>query len=346
MIHSELSEREKGILRYIVQQFILTASPVGSRLITKKYNLGLSPATVRNIMADLEDGGYLDHPHTSAGRVPTDKGYRMYVDSLMQTKQLENSEKEEIHRTLEEHLNETDELLVTASKLLSSITNQLACVVYPRIEGGTLEKIQLVSLSSVRLLIVISIKSGLVKTITLEIDSEVKESQLQSVQSLLNEKLAGLTLSEIRATFKERLQDSTIDAKPILNIFYDSVDKIFTDIKRNERAVVSGAKNLIKHPEFEAPDKFGSVVELLEEHDIIVHIFESDMAPDKENISVVIGGEIPDQRFEDYSYVSKKYKVGNTMGKLGIVGPKRMEYSKIVAIVDYLSKALTDYLTK
>lgn len=147
-MNKELNEREKNILRYIIQQFILTASPVGSRNITKKYELGISPATVRNIMSDLEESGYIDHPHTSAGRIPTDKGYRLYVDSLMDIPYLRNSEKELINKTFNVENIETTELLRIVSALLSSITKQLACVTYPKIETGIFEKLQIVQILS------------------------------------------------------------------------------------------------------------------------------------------------------------------------------------------------------
>ena len=200
----ELNQREKTILRSIVQQFILTATPVGSRNITKKYDIGYSPATVRNIMSDLEDSGFINHPHTSAGRVPTDKGYRYYVDSLMDIEKLNLKERGLIDNSISSIMDEADELVKVTSRLLSSITKQIACVTYPNLESGVLEKIQIISLTSIKILVVISIKSGLVKTITMELDSEIKESQRESVQLLLNEKLAGLNLAEIRNTFKDQ----------------------------------------------------------------------------------------------------------------------------------------------
>ena len=189
MNNEELNEREKNILRFIIQQFILTANPVGSRNITKRYDIGFSPATVRNIMSDLEDSGFIDHPHTSAGRIPTDKGYRFYVDTLMDVQKLRSSEIGLINKSLETNLTETDELLKVASNLLSSITHQIACVTYPKLESGIFEKIQIIQLTSIRILVVITIKSGLVKTMTLELNSDLKTSQLDPVQQLLNERL-------------------------------------------------------------------------------------------------------------------------------------------------------------
>ena len=198
----ELNEREKSILRYVIHQFILTASPVGSRNISKKYDIGLSPASIRNIMSDLEESGFLGHPHTSAGRVPTDKGYRFYVDSLMEPTHLNDLEKDLIKNSIDSANTETDELIKITSLILSDLTNQLACVTYPKFDNATLEKIQMVQLSSSRVLVVISVKTGLVRTITLEINSKVDSSRLEKVQRILNERLSGLKFSEIRTTFK------------------------------------------------------------------------------------------------------------------------------------------------
>ena len=345
MEHEELNSREKSILRYIIQQFILTASPVGSRNISRKYDIGISPATVRNIMSDLEESGYIDHPHTSAGRIPTDKGYRFYVDSLMDIQKIKNSDKGLIAKSIDQKLIETDDLLRITSDLLSRITKQLACVSYPKLESGILEKLQIVILSSTRILVVISIKSGLVKTITLEVDSEVKESQINNIQQLLNERLTGLTFSEIRNSFKDRLKDVPPDHNSIIRLFVDSVDKIFKDLKPNNNILITGAKNIIQNPEFEDPEKFQSVIELIEDKDIIIHIMEKSEEKLPNDIYISIGTENQDEKLDEYSFISKEYKLGETHGTLGIIGPKRMEYSKIVAIVDYMAKMLSEFLT-
>jgi len=345
MIKDELNEREKNILRYIIQQFVLTASPVGSRNITKKYELGVSPATVRNIMSDLEESGYIGHPHTSAGRIPTDKGYRTYVDSMMELQTLHSSEKGMINRSFEQAENDTDEIIKLTARLLSSITKQLAAVTYPKVDSGTLEKIQLMSLSSTRLLVVISIKSGLVKTITLEMNSELNQSQLESVERLLNERLSGLSLKEIRDSFKDRVKDIPTDQKSIIKLFIDSADKIFNDARHSDKLVITGAKDIVKQPEFELPERFQSVIELIEEQDVIIHILEKGSDAASDQVFISIGSENEDQKMQDYSLISKEYKIGNISGTLGIIGPKRMEYSKVVAIVDYVSKILTEFLT-
>ena len=340
----ELNQREKAILRSIVQQFILTATPVGSRNITKKYDIGFSPATVRNVMSDLEDSGFINHPHTSAGRVPTDKGYRYYVDSLMDIEKLNTKEKGLIESSLSSINDEADELVKVTSRLLSSITRQIACVTYPNLESGILEKIQIISLTSSRILAVVSIKSGMVKTITMELDTELKERQLESVQSLLNEKLSGLSLEEIRNTFKERFIDADEDQKPIIRLFVDSIDKLFKDDFKSDRLIVTGAKNLMQQPEFENPENFQSIIELIEDKEVIIHILEKSSESKREEVYISIGSENFEKKLKEYSFVSKEYKFGETSGTLGIIGPKRMEYSRIIAIVDYLAKVLSEQL--
>lgn len=344
MYFAELKEREKSILRYIIQQFILTASPVGSRNITKRYDLGISPATVRNIMADLEESGFIDHPHTSAGRIPTDKGYRFYVDSLMNIQSIDHNEKNLIDKEFENKIDEKDDLLRVTSNILSKITRQLACVTYPKLETGALEKLQIISLSSTKILVVISIKGGLIKTITIEFASEIKESQISAVQNLLNERLSGLSFKEIRGTFSERFKDVEEDQKAIIRLFLDSADKVFKDVRSSEGVYITGAKNVIQQPEFDDPERFQSVIELLEDKDIIVHILDKTEDVSSNNVFISIGKENEDQKLLDYSLITKEYKIGDVSGHLGIIGPKRMEYSKVIAIVDYVAKMLTETL--
>ena len=345
MLYEDLNDREKTILRSIVQQFILTASPVGSRNITKRFDVGVSPATVRNIMSDLEESGFINHPHTSAGRIPTDKGYRYYVDALMEIQKLKNSDKGFIDKNLDQNILETDEILKIASKLLSTITKQIACVTYPTLDNGILEKIQLVILSSTRLLVVVSIKSGLVKTMTLEFDTEVESEKLHKVESLLNERLNGLTFQEIRKTFKDRLSDIGDAEKPIIRLFIDSVDRIFKDHKKEDKLLITGATNVIQQPEFDDPGKFQSVIELIEDKDIIIHIMDKRRIGNNNNVLISIGSENEEEKFNEYSLITKEYTFGETSGTVGIIGPKRMEYSKVVAIVSYLGDMLSEVLT-
>ncbi len=341
-----LSEREKSILRYVIHQYILTASPVGSRNIAKKYNVGFSPATIRNIMADLEDSGYLNHPHTSAGRIPTDKGYRFYVDSLMEPPRLRPEEKYFIKNTLNTLSIETDEILKVTSSILSDITKQLACITYPKFDKAILDKIQLISIAKNRILVVLTIRSGMVKTITLEIDSVINQKNLNSIQHLLNERLSGLTFSEIRKSFRKRISNYKKEYKPIIRVFLDSVDDIFKDDKVYDKSIITGAKNIIHQPEFGDQEHFKSIIELIEDKDVIIHIMDDQLKLHKGNVTITIGSENKEEKLSEYSLVVKEYKLGQVTGSVGIVGPKRMEYSKSVAAVIYVAELLSQAIQK
>lgn len=344
MRSAELSEREKSILRYVIHQFILTANPVGSRNISKKYDIGLSPATIRNIMADLEDTGLLGHPHTSAGRVPTDQGYRFYVDSLMDPPKLGRAEK----RTAQSSINskKANDLVKATSSILSDITNQLALITYPKLSNSMLEKIQIVRLSNSRILIVVTVVPGIVKTITLELEISVQQSQLNSVQRILNQRLAGLRFSEIRTSIVDRVRNfQTHELKPIIRVFLDSAERIFNE-QKNSQSVIAGTKNILSKPEFEDLEHFQSIIEMVEDKDVIVHVMDKNLSGKNEKVSITIGTESKDKKFESYSLVTKEYTVGEGSGTIGIIGPKRMEYSKVVAAVEYVAKLLSKELEK
>jgi len=347
MFAKELTEREKSILRYVIHQFILTANPVGSRNLSKKYNIGYSPATVRNVMSDLEETGFLGHPHTSAGRVPTDLGYRFYVNSLMETPQLTQNEVDFIESHFD-HLNiETDEILKITSSILSNLTSQLAYVSYPKLGNAILERIQLVAVTSSRLLVVISIKSGMIRTITLEIEAGLEKKNLSTIQRLLNERLAGITFSEIKKTISERVKSiSNKDLKPVIRVFLDSVEEIFNDIKPNENSIITGTKNLLNQPEFTDPKKISSIIELVEDRDIIIHVMDEKTENNQGQVSITIGSESNEEKLNDFSIVVKEYNVGQVMGSIGIIGPKRMTYSHEIASVVQMAEILSKVFSK
>jgi len=339
-----LSERERTILRYIIHSFILTANPVASRYISKRYELGLSPATIRNVMSDLEDGGYISHPHTSAGRVPTDKGYRYYVDSLMEIQRLTDAEKRAIQRNLDVNSLNTDDILKEASKILGKISKQLGIVSAPHISTGTFERLELIHISTNRIMVIISVKSGLVRTIMMEVHSDISRDKLDDIAGVLNERLSGLTLQHIRDTFADRVRDVQDEETGLIRLFIDSADKLFDDTKETERLHISGTREVIQQPEFIDPQNFRSVIELIENENIIIHVLEK--RPSRsENVTITIGEENKEERFRNYSLITSQYKVGDVAGTVGVIGPRRMNYSKLVSLVDYMAKAISNTLS-
>ncbi|HTX18536.1 MAG TPA: heat-inducible transcriptional repressor HrcA [Bacteroidota bacterium] len=334
-----LNERERTILRSIIYNFIQTATPVGSRYISRSEGLGLSAATVRNVMSDLEYLGYIDHPHTSAGRVPTDKGYRFYVDSLMELEDLSERQQSEIQ--LQIHASaEPDEILRETSRLLGTISHQLGVISTPRLSSGIFEKLELVSISSSRIMVIISIGSGLVKTIMMEIHAEIPRQKLEEVSRQLNERLAGLSLKQIRRTFADRVRDMQNEETGLIRLFVDSVDRVFDEGPGREKVHIGGTQSLLTQPEFNSAENFRGIVELLENEDIIVHILEK-KDPAQGTISITIGSENRDDKLRDLSVVASQYKVGDISGTVGVIGAKRMDYSKLVPLVDFMAKTIS-----
>lgn len=348
MTERALTSREKMILRYVVQEFIMNATPVGSKYLVKKYNLSLSSATVRNVMAELEALGYLWHPHTSAGRIPTDKGYRFYVDNLLEIKDLSNEEKEAIRRIAQDKI-ELEEILRNISKLIGKISKQLSVTLTPQINKAILTKLDIVNLSDAKLLVVISIKSGLVRTILLEVSSEIPRDTLDFVKAVLNERLVGLTLKQIRETFAERIKDIEDSYRSIINIFVQSADRLFYDFYDSEKIHIGGMPEVLEHPEFSNPQKLRNIMELVENEEVIVRIFQilrtqTGEQFDFNRVIVSIGEENPEDKLRDYSLIASEYKIGDVSGVVGLIGPKRMNYSKMIPIVNYTSKVLSGLL--
>jgi len=338
----DLTEREELVLRYIVQNYILTATPVGSRYISKRLEEeSISAATIRNTMADLEEKGFISHPHTSAGRVPTDLGYRIYVDALMRGERLSQAEKDVIDRNMS--LSDPAPVLMKeASKLLGLISHQLGIVTAPELLNGTLDRIELVPLASTRLLVVLSLRAGLIKTVTLEVHEEFSRDRLDMVGRMLNERLAGHTLREIRNSYHERLRDVLAEGgDPLMRLLLGSADKIFTESREIDRVQISPTQNILRHPEFANPEQLRGIVELIENEEMVIHLLDA-RPSDEDVVEVTIGREHDDERLANYSLITTRYKVGTMSGTIGLIGSKRMNYSKMITLVGYIAETITN----
>jgi heat-inducible transcriptional repressor len=334
-----LTEREKVILRYIIEDFIQTANPVGSRYISKKTDINLSPATIRNVMSDLEELLYITHPHTSGGRVPTDKGYRYFVNELMDVEPLNSKEKTRIKKIVDEVEITGDEIFKEVSKILGKLTRELSIVSQPYLSNGILEKLELVSLSSNKLLVVVSIKSGLVRTILFDVESLISRDKLESIARMLNEKLGGLTLKEIRTTYKDRIGNIKDHDTGIIKIFVDSIDKIFQDENQGVTLYFGGTVEVLSQPEFGNTEEYKNIIELTDDKDVVVHVLNT-LPADVKGCIVSIGGENKEGKLKNYSIVSTTYSVGDVSGKIALIGPKRMDYSKLISLLNYTSEII------
>jgi len=339
---AELNERERTVLRYLVHDFIETATPIGSRYISRRHEdvLGLSSASIRNVMSDLEYLGYLNHPHTSAGRVPTDLGYRFYLDKLMEVEQLSTKDRREIRKNLDPSGLETDDLLKETSKLLGRISQQLCVVTNPHLSSGILEKIELVKITINRLMVIISIKSGLIKTMMMEVSSEIPKEKLEDLARLLNERLNGLTLGQIRDTFAQRLMDLQDEETGLIRLFIVSVDKLFAD-QKVDKLHIGGAENIVQQPEFVNPQDLRGIVELINNEEIIIHVLEKIEVPPHE-VRVAVGKENLDDKLNPYSVITSTYAVGDVTGSISVIGPKRMPYARMIPLVDYVAHTISE----
>lgn len=337
-IGKELTEREREILMQIVRLYILKASPIGSFTLSKYLEgvLNLSPATIRNVMADLEELEYITHPHTSAGRIPTDKGYRFYVDSINDYIQVNETEINKVRENLSSA--DTSNILRDTSKILGMLSNYLSIVKIPKIVDCKVVKLDIIKLSSNRLLIVLALDSNIVRTISLEVDYEIDDKHLFQINQYINEKISNKTIKFIKENFHNLLSDYPSKNIPLLRLFTESLDDIFTT-KNEEQLLVAGTQNLLQYPEFESKERIKSIIELIENQDIVIHLLDEYEEPG--NVKVLIGSEMNDSILDEYALVLSSYKLGSSYGSIGLIGPKRMNYPKIISLVKAVSAALS-----
>jgi len=337
-----LTERERQVLEAVIDTFVETAEPAGSRTIAKKYDLGVSAATIRNTMSDLEERGYLSHPHTSAGRVPTDRAYRVYVNRLMAPRIPTEVEQDRIRRELRAGSTAIEGLLEKAAQVLGVLTRELGIAVAPSFDNAVLERLELVQASSERMLMILVLSGGAARTIFVEVSNELPRDALASVQLVLNERLTGLTLREIRQSLRERLRDVTAqdEAGQLLNIFIEEADHLF-EIGGTEggELVLGSTQMLVDQPEFHSNEEMRNLLELTEQRDVLRHALETRHAP---GITVTIGAEHLDPKLSKLTIVTASYECGPFAGMIGVIGPTRMPYRKVVTMVEHTSRLLGD----
>jgi len=338
-----LTNREISILHSIIQTFISKAAPVGSRFISKEFQFSISPATIRNVMMDLEVRGFITQPHTSAGRIPTNKGYRYYVDGLMKLEDLPIKEKKFIEQDLLNVSQEdVEEILNKSCQALCKVSHLLGVVLSPRFFLGRFKKLELVKLSDNHLLVIISIEAGLVKTITLEIQNDISKDRLDETSRIINERLQDLTLQEIRDNIGSRMKDVSIGDEGIIQQVVDSADKIF--INEDIHIHFGGMRNILKQPEFKDSEKGENILDLIDNQKTLIQVLNEQEA--NENITIIIGEENKNKQMQDCSLITTQYKIGSTTGTLGVIGPTRMNYSKVVSLVDYLAREMSYIFNK
>lgn len=338
----DLSERKRKILEAIIEDYIVSAEPIGSRTISKNTNMGLSSATIRNEMSDLEEMGYIISPHTSAGRIPTDAGYRFYVNELMRQYKMANEDIIKLKRFFTAGVLQLDKLIRQASSIVSQLTSYTTVAVTPELRKSYIKHIELVSVDEHSALLVLVTNEGIIKNQLINVSEDA--DFLRSFSAVLNEKITGLTLEEINLTVISEIQQIIGQSSPLLMTVLDFIHRTVSELDGSE-VYVENAQNILNHPEYYNLSKAKEILSFLENKQSIKNVI--DQMNSDENISIVIGSENSVDEMRDTSIVTAKYYSGGKMlGKIGIVGPTRMNYSKVIASLDYINKNIDNIINE
>lgn len=336
-----LDERSRSLLKALIERYIADGQPVGSRALSKFSGLDLSPATIRNVMADLEDAGFVASPHTSAGRVPTARGYRLFVDSLLTVQPLAARQMGEIEGAL--HVTQPQQLISNASQLLSSLTRFAGIVMAPRRSSPKIRQIEFLNLSEKRILLILVTTDGDVQNRILFTEKAYTPSELTSAANYLNQNFAGLDFEQIRYRLQSELQQLRDDMKPLMAATLEAGDDAMAE--NQVPYVISGEKNLLDVEELSSNMKrLRDLFDLFDQKSSLVRLL--DISHRADGVQIYIGGESGIATLDECSVVTARYEVdGQVVGSVGVIGPTRMAYERIIPIVDITARLLSSALT-
>ncbi|MBK5098280.1 MAG: heat-inducible transcription repressor HrcA [Gemmatimonadetes bacterium] len=348
MKRDSLTERERTVLRAVVDAYIDSAVPAGSRRIVRQFELDVSPATVRNTMADLEAKGFLTHPHTSAGRMPTDLAYRYYVDELMGRRNVSVGQRVRLEKELVglSPPNELEALVERAARVLGLLTGELGLSVGPLLAEAVLHRLDLVPIHSEKALLILMLESGVVRTVYVDLPTALPQESLSAVATVLNERLAGSTLREIHGTLTDRLRDIQLpdpSASDLVNIFVQSGPEIFEWAVSGQDVHLGSIAVVAEQPEFTSGASLRALMELTERRELLASVLHGRATTD--GTQITIGAEHGAPELADLTIITATYSVGQLEGVVGVIGPTRMRYEKIVSLVDCTSSLVSSLLT-
>lgn len=325
-----LDDRKLKILYAIINSYISSAEPIGSRTITKQYDLGVSSATIRNEMSDLEDLGYLNKPHSSAGRVPSDKAYRLYVDELLKIikPKIDMQRKEEIKKALFKESREIDQLLQNSAKILSAITSYTALAISPKMKGARIKFIQLIPIDSFQVLMTLVSDTGVVKNSIFRLKKEITEDQINTISNMLNDKLRGLPIDKIDGDIANEIIMEIYEYKNIIDRIIPIINKSLEDIY-NVDLYADGITKILDFPEYKDLEKAKTFISFIEDKDMIVELLLNNSLT--QDIEITIGSENIYEPIKDCSLITANYRLGDkVIGKVGVIGPTRMDYYRVI----------------
>jgi heat-inducible transcriptional repressor len=342
----ELDARQTAVLGAVIHEHVITGEPVGSQRVARIARLSLSSASIRSVMSDLEDRGLLHQPHTSAGRIPTDRAYRLYVNRMLgRPRPVADADAQAIDRALSSTRGEIPELLAEASRQLSAFSNQVGLVLAPELGRIIIERLEFVQLSQRRIMAILVGRSGVVHNRILDIDEALAQPELEHIGRYLTENFAGRTLPRMRELLRKRIsEERAVYDKLVANSL--KLGSQATAVEAGEGEVfVDGASNLFESPEFADFDVIRSLLKTLEEKERLIGLLSQLL--DGEGIRVIIGDENPLSDLARCSVVASTYGAeGQVMGSVGIVGPTRMQYSKVIPLVDHLARVISRFLSE
>lgn len=339
-----LDERKIKVLCAVIDSYLREAEPVGSRTISKEYNLGVSSATIRNEMSDLEELGYLSKPHTSAGRIPSDKAYRFYVNNILKENkiQIDIEKKEKIKRVLTRESKELDDLIQNSAKILSAITSYTALALSPQIKKMKLKHIQLVPLDGREILIILVGDSGIVKNTIFRLDQDISPEQVERISNFFNHKLKGLTISDIRKTVTVEVFREFYEYKNLLDSIIPIIINSLED-NDNVEVYLDGVTKIFDFPEYKDMEKAKSFISFIEDKDQLLNVLLNNTL--EEGIEITIGEENIYDTIKDCSLITTTYKLGDMIiGKIGVIGPTRMDYLMVISSLKLFSDNLSEIL--
>lgn len=333
-----LDERKKRILEAVIEEYNATAEPVGSIKIANDYKLGFSPATIRNEMANLEELGYLEQPHVSAGRIPSSQGYRFYVDSIMQEKKLTPSEKQVIDQILKEDVTKFETLIKEASNIIARLTNYASIAIGPAMDSCQVEEIKLVKIGQDRLMIVILADNGIIKESIIKYTGQIPEENIEIFNNYLNYKLKGMNFNDIYENINEYVENELHNISNNIVPLVVELNNLL--VNNNADIYMDGAKNLLNLPELKKEETLKNFLNIIETQDALKEMLKNSYDG---NINVYIGQENAFDDLKDFTIITYKQKINDKeLGTIGLIGPKRMDYKKVIPVIKYVGDVIQE----
>lgn len=325
-----LDRRKRKILESVIKDYVETAEPVGSRAIVRRHALNVSAATVRNEMADLEEMGYLEQPHTSAGRIPSQKGFRYYVDCMMQSEVLSDEELDLLQKYLQEQAQEWQQVFYSVGQFLSQVTNYASFVILPPVKISQFQYLQLLPIDSGQALVLLVTDVGIIMHRRIDIPEDIQPEDLQAISNLFNRALRGRRLEDIYRSDLQLLREELKDRRRVIDRTLDTVEALLSQTGE-EKVFISGALNILREPEFKDLEKIRRILMIFEEDELFKDVIPQEVS---NTVDICIGRENESEEMQEMSVVFAGYHTGREMGRVGVIGPVRMEYWKAAGTVE------------